>query len=68
MGLKTIHLVFVGCALVLALAFGAWCVQHYRTQGDPALLALGIASFVLGGALVVYAPWFLRKLQRIGYQ
>ncbi len=57
MNLKVIHIVFVGSAVLLALFFGGWCLA----QGAE-FFALGVGSFVVAAALVVYGFWFWRKI------
>ena len=57
MNLKVIHIVFVGSAVLLALFFGGWCLA----QG-AGFFALGVGSFVVAAALVVYGFWFWRKI------
>ena len=57
MNLKVIHIVFVSSAVLLALFFGGWCLA----QGAE-FFALGVGSFVVAAALVVYGFWFWRKI------
>jgi hypothetical protein len=68
MSLKAFHIVFIVVATMLTGGFGVWAVREYaRGQAPASILALGIGSFVLGGVLVWYAKYFLRKLKDIGY-
>lgn len=68
MSLKTFHILFVIASTALTLGFGLWCVRHVASgEGSSVELGLGIASFVLSAALVVYGKYFLRKLKHISY-
>ena len=64
MSLKAFHIVFIALSLALALGFGAWCLKTNRTEADKGYLALGVTSFAVGGLLIVYGSWFLRKLRK----
>ena len=67
MGLKTFHLVFIAASTVFFLAFGIWGVWDFLSSGNWGNLVMAICSFIGAGALVLYTPWFLRKLKNIGY-
>ncbi|MHC5111815.1 MAG: hypothetical protein ACYTHJ_18270 [Planctomycetota bacterium] len=67
MSLKAFHLVFVIVCVFFLGGFGAWCISHFRDTGEVSALVVGILS-ILGGVLaIVYARWFLRKLERFSY-
>jgi hypothetical protein len=57
MSLKTFHIFFISVAVLLCLGFGVWCFRQTGYTG------LGVGSFVLAVALVVYEIIFLRKLK-----
>ncbi len=63
MGLKNIHLFFIAMAVALSVAFGAWCVWMYSTQGGGGYLVVAGVSFASALALVGYANWFLYKMR-----
>lgn len=56
MSLKSFHIVFILASIGLSLGFGVWCL---KTPGVER--AYGWGAFVLGGALVLYGFWFLKK-------
>lgn len=64
MSLRTFHLLFILCAIVLADMFGAWAVYNYPATGDAALLWMGIPALLGGLALCVYAYFFVRRMDR----
>ena len=64
MSLRWLHLVFILAVLVLTDMFGAWALFEFAHSHDRTLLVAGIASFVLGFAVVGYSLWFVRKLDR----
>lgn len=57
MSLKAFHVFFISVAVLLAIGFGVWCLR----EGDRP--AMGVASFVVAAALVVYEILFLKKLK-----
>ena len=61
MSLKAFHIVFIALSTALALGFGAWCL---KVNHDTGYLALGVTSFAMGGVLIVYGGWFLKKLRK----
>jgi hypothetical protein len=68
MSLKAFHILFVTVSTLLAFGFGAWAiVQYVHEQSSGGQLALGIASLVVGVALIVYGRYFLRKLKDVSY-
>ncbi len=48
--------------------FGAWGVWTYQSIGDAVVLIAGILSFLAGFAVVGYAIWFVRKLDKAKVQ
>lgn len=64
MSLRTMHLVFILVATVMADMFGAWAIWHYPVTHDPMTLALGIFTLVGGLALALYALFFVRSFER----
>ncbi len=67
MSLKAFHIAFVTVALTFSLGFGIWGLHDARVNGNTLHLWLGIASLVIGGLLIPYAAWFLRKTKGEGY-
>jgi len=64
MSLRTVHLVFILVAMVMADMFGAWSIWQYPVNHDPTTLALGIFTLVGGLALALYALFFVRSFDR----
>jgi hypothetical protein len=68
MSLKAFHIVFVIASTLLCLVFGGWLLNEYFRGGAPvSYLVFGIVSFLLGGGLVWYGKYFLKKLKHISY-
>lgn len=66
MTLRTIHLIFILFAIVLADMFGAWAIYHRALVEGPQLVLIGILSLLGGLALCWYAFAFVRKMDREG--
>ena len=66
--LRGFHFFFLIVAIMAADMFGAWGVWSYRHSGDVAQLSVGVLSFVFGFALIGYALWLVRKLDRARIQ
>lgn len=64
MSLKKVHFVFMLFAVVVTDMFGAWAVWKHTQTGDNMALAIGILSFLVGFALIVYVIYLVRKLER----
>ena len=67
MSLKSFHIVFVVCVVLLAFFFGGWLLNEYRSSGQMAQLFGGIASILAGGGMIWYGRVVLRKLKHISY-
>ncbi|HTO94475.1 MAG TPA: hypothetical protein VMM80_08865 [Bacteroidota bacterium] len=68
MSLKTFHLLFVACAVLLAFGVAAWSVDAYASGGGTAMLAAAAGACLAGAALVVYGIKVRSKLKGIGAQ
>lgn len=68
MTLRTIHLVFILFAILLADMLGAWAIYHRSLVEGPQLVWLGILSLLGGLALCAYALVFTRKMDEEGIQ
>jgi len=66
MSLKAFHVLFVIISVLITLGFGIWSVKQYGITGSGGSLAMGVASFVVSVALVVYGVAFLQKLKKAG--
>lgn len=59
MNLKSFHLVFITCAILLAFLVGWWVLSGDALTGlTRRLTAFG--AFGVGIALIAYEAWFLR--------
>ncbi len=58
MGIKTIHIVLISCAVLVAGFFGYWALNNGRQP-------LGLAAFVTALALAVYGFFFLQKARKL---
>ena len=68
MSLKAFHILFVVAASSLSIGFGVWAIQQYRVgEASRMDLSFGIASLLVGIALIVYGKYFLKKLKHISY-
>lgn len=68
MSLKTLHIVFITSAILLALGFGAFEIHRWRELGAGSEeLGIGIGSLVAGVLLACYGVVFLRKTRHISY-
>lgn len=68
MSLKTFHLIFITAASALAFGFAVWELRNYWSAvGALQDLLLGLGSLLVGGGLIVYERYFLKKLKNVGY-
>lgn len=49
-------------SVAVALVFGAWGVNEFIQGGSALILLMGLASFVVGGVLVIYGKRVWHKL------
>jgi hypothetical protein len=68
MSLKHFHIVFIVISWLLAFGCAAWCFLTPDGKGNVAYLLGGIASLLVGIALIFYHAWVWKKLQRIHIQ
>lgn len=64
LSLRTFHLIFMVIVIIAADMFGAWGVWTYSQTGEAWTLPAGILSFAVGLALIAYAVWFVKKLDK----
>jgi len=68
MSLKAFHVFFITAASLLAFGFGTWLINEARgNEGATIQFAGGIASIVIGLALLVYERYFIKKLKNVSY-
>lgn len=61
MNLRWFHALLIFLSATLAVLFGLWCLNNYRSVGGSGNLLAAIAAFVVSFGLVLYDSWFLRK-------
>ncbi|MGC4083576.1 MAG: hypothetical protein QM736_16055 [Vicinamibacterales bacterium] len=66
MSLKTVHLVFVTAATMLALWCGAQALQAFRATGSPTMGTAVVGAILTAGVLVGYERRFLRRCREAG--
>ena len=58
MGIKTIHIVLISCAVAVAVFFGAWAINNGH-------LSFGYGAFAAAAGLAVYGFVFLQKVRNL---
>jgi len=64
--LKTFHLLFVACAVLLALGVAAWSIDAYASGKGAGMLGAAAGACLAGAALAVYGLRVRTKLKGIG--
>jgi len=67
MSLKSFHIFFIGCAVLLAFGFSGWAFQSYMTASSIIMFGTGIVSTLIGIGLIVYGILFLKKLKHVSF-
>ena len=65
MSLKNFHILFITVSLILSVSFGTWAIYTHTHEPEKSYLLMGVLSFVVAAALVVYGVWFLQKIRRL---
>ncbi len=65
MSIRAFHVVFIVVSIALSAVVAAWGVREFLGSDDGSALAVALASFASGIALVVYGTRFFRKLQEL---
>jgi hypothetical protein len=65
MSLRTFHIVFVACSVIMCFGAGAWGVQEYLGHGEVPALVGGVLSLASGVALIYYGMKVWRKLRAL---
>jgi hypothetical protein len=61
MTLRSVHLAFVWCSVVLTVFFAAWTFEQYKLFSETSYLGLAVGSLAAGAVLVIYAARFRSK-------
>ena len=64
MSLRSTHCIFLLIIVIAADMFGGWAVYQHNQTGDLVTLSVGILSFLIGFAVIFYAIWLVRKLDK----
>ncbi|MHC5108389.1 MAG: hypothetical protein ACYTHJ_00755 [Planctomycetota bacterium] len=64
MSIRAFHLAFIVIVMVAADLFGLWAIDRYQTTQEGLLVVLAVLAFTAGLAMIAYAVWFVRKLNR----
>lgn len=66
MSLRVFHIFFITVSVLFAFGFGWWGLHTYFQHTERAsMLSLGVASFLVGAALIVYGIKVFQKLMRL---
>ena len=65
MSLRAVHIFLISTSIALAVFFGVWAIKDYLSPAkSTANLYLGVLSFVVAVALVVYLFGFFLKIKK----
>ena len=63
MSLRTFHIIFIVCSIIVTIGFGCWAISNFRQLQTPGYLWTGIAAFIAASGLVVYEYFFLKRVK-----
>jgi len=63
MSLRTFHIIFIVCSIIVTIGFGCWAIMNFQLHQAPAYLWTGIAAFITAGGLIIYEYFFLLKVK-----
>jgi len=61
MSLKTFHVIFIACSIILVIGFGCWGIDNFQQKQAFSYLWTGIGSFLLAAGLIIFEYVFLKK-------
>jgi hypothetical protein len=64
--LKTFHVVFLICSVLITLGFSVWSFQEYRLMNETSMMLYSGFSALSGFVLLIYGFWFLKKINTSG--
>lgn len=65
MSLKTFHIVFIVLSIILSLGYGGWSLFFYHDHGQKVYFVMGILSFIVTVALIIYGIQFFKKINTL---
>jgi len=63
MSLRSFHVIFIICSIILAVLFGCWAIGQYQLIGTLGYIWTAVASFLTAIALIIYEVMFLKKVR-----
>jgi len=63
MSLRTFHIIFIVCSIIVVSGFGVWAIMNFQQQQSPVYLWTGMGSFITAMGLIVYEYSFLKKVK-----
>ena len=63
MSLRTFHVIFIVCSIILTIGFGCWAIMNFQQQQGSAYLWTGVSSFAVALGLIFYEYSFLKKVK-----
>lgn len=63
MSLRTFHIIFIVCSILLTIGFGYWAITIFQQNQAHAYLWTGIGSFISALGLIYYEYSFLKKVK-----
>jgi len=63
MSLRTFHIIFIVCSIVLSIGFGYWAINGYQQDHTLGLLWTGVGSFIVAIGLIIYEYQFIKKVK-----
>jgi hypothetical protein len=67
MSLKSVHIFFITCSILLAFSLAGWLWHDFLTTRDRTELIIAGISGLSGILLLIYAKAILRKLRQISF-
>ena len=63
MSLKTFHVIFIVCSIILSVGFGYWAFMNFQNTQSLAYLFTMIGSILFAFGLVIYEMSFLKRIK-----
>jgi len=63
MSLRTFHVIFIVCSILMTIGFGFWAMRNFQQNQSPGYLWTGIIALLMACSLMVYEYFFLKKVK-----
>jgi len=63
MSLRTFHVIFIVCSIIVTIGFGCWAIINFQQNQTPTYLWTGIVAFIAASGLVIYEYSFLKRVK-----